>query len=187
MAGMPEYYYWKPIQSGLEPATDSETVSQLADLPPGRVLSEAYKFKAPLSPHAAAALEETTVDKSRLALPARRPLIVEGAGGVLVPLNREELYADVFQRWNLPVIVVTRSTLGTINHTLLTLEALRRRNIEVLGCIVNGPRNRPNEHAIEQYGNTEVLGVLEPVDNFSPDILNKLFGARLARVREVLA
>lgn len=186
LAGMPEYYYWKPIQSGLEPTTDTRSVLSLAGISSSRVLPEAYTFKAPLSPHAAAELEGRTVDADRLILPQERPIVIEGAGGVLVPLNRNTLYIDVFAKWKLPALVVTRSTLGTINHTLLTLEALRQHGVEVLGCIVNGPRNPSNEHAIEQYGSVEVLGVLEPIDELSPTTLQEVFGARLARVRKVL-
>jgi dethiobiotin synthetase len=186
MAGLPEYRYWKPIQSGREPSTDSNTVRDLSGARSERILDEQYIFEAPLSPHAAAALEARSVDSAALSVVPPAPLIVEGAGGLLVPLNDDTLYIDMFVRWELPAIVVTRSTLGTINHTLLTLEALRRRNIRVLGCIVNGPRNPSNEQAIEQYGNVEILGVIERLTSVTPEILQRTFNERLGRLREVL-
>jgi dethiobiotin synthetase len=97
--------------------------------------------------------------------------IVEGAGGALVPVNESELMTDLMVRFALPVIVVSRSTLGTINHTLLTIEALRRRSLEVAGVIMAGPLNRENRLAIERHGDVHVIGEMPPFDPLTPDAL----------------
>ncbi|MFO1057837.1 MAG: dethiobiotin synthase [Dongiaceae bacterium] len=155
--------YWKPAQTGLADGDDdTATVTRLARLPPGRVAPPACALQAPLSPAAAAALEGTTVDFARLAaLPALpEPLVVEGAGGVLVPLDGERLMVDLMARLGLPVLLVARSTLGTINHSLLSLEALRARGLAVAGIVMSGPRNPGNRAALEQHGRVRVLAEL---------------------------
>jgi malonyl-CoA O-methyltransferase len=154
--------YWKPVQTGLaEEAGDSATVAELAGLPPDRIIPPCYALQAPLSPAAAAALEGVAIDLSAFAVPeGDAPLVVEGAGGVLVPLTADSLIIDLMVRLGLPVVVVARSTLGTINHTLLTLEALRWRVLPVAGVILNGPPNPANRAAIEHYGRVRVLAEL---------------------------
>lgn len=117
--GMP---YWKPIQSGLEEETDSEIVARLAGVP---VRPEAYRLVTPASPHIAAEIDGVNIDVEKLA-PPPGDLIVEGAGGALVPVTRTTLYADLFAKWQVPVIVCARTALGTINHSLLTIEADRK-------------------------------------------------------------
>lgn len=186
MAGLEKYRYWKPIQSGLDGTTDSSEVQRLAECEQTRILPERYRFQAPLSPHAASKLEGRRVDKNNLLALPPGPVIVEGAGGVLVPLNERTLYIDIFCEWKLPLIVVARSTLGTISHTLLTLESLRSREIEILGCILNGPANSSNRSAIEHYGNVEVLGAIEPIATPDADTLKRIFNTQLSRLREVL-
>jgi dethiobiotin synthase len=157
--------YWKPVQTGL--ATDrgdTATVAELAGLPPERVLRPAYAFQAPLSPHAAAAAEQTAIALERISCPQTTgPVVVEGAGGVLVPLNDSALMADLIKRIGLPAIVVVRTSLGTINHTLLSLEALRARDIEIAGVILNGAENPGNHQAIETFGRVRVLAKIPPL------------------------
>lgn len=162
--------YWKPVQTGLaEDPGDSATVTALAGLSPERVLPPAYVFQAPLSPHAAAAAEGKTIAADTIVRPASsRFLVVEGAGGVLVPLTPKTLMIDLMQRLALPVVLVTRSTLGTINHTLLSLEALRARRITVAGVVINGEPNPGNRRAIEEYGRVRVLAELPPVEPLGP-------------------
>jgi len=106
-------HYWKPVQAGLDDGADADTVARLAGVPQDHILAEAYRLTQPLSPHRAAELDGVVIDLARLVLPPQRPLVVEGAGGVLVPITRETTYADVFARWNLPMIVVARTALGT--------------------------------------------------------------------------
>jgi dethiobiotin synthetase len=173
--------YWKPIQSGAEEQVDSDLVIRLADIPPSRALPEAYRFKAPLSPHRAAELEKIKIDPGKLVLPeTTRPLIIEGAGGVLVPITRKMVYADVFARWKLPVILVCRTTLGTINHTLLSLEALRRRRINVTGVVFVGDETDDVERTICEMGQTFRLGRLPYLDPLTHETLQSAFAARFS-------
>ncbi|RWF14555.1 MAG: ATP-dependent dethiobiotin synthetase BioD, partial [Mesorhizobium sp.] len=128
LAGLLDGVYWKPVQAGIDEGTDSETVSRLAGLSAERVLPEAWRLTEPLSPHRAAELDGVEIDTRALVLPATdRPLVVEGAGGLMVPVNRRALYIDIFARWRAPVVLCARTGLGTINHTLLSIEALRAR------------------------------------------------------------
>ncbi len=125
-------------------------------------------MSAPLSPHEAARREGVAISLDAFKLPeTSRPLIVEGAGGVLVPLNGEALMSDLMATLGLPAILVARSSLGTINHTLLSLEALRVRNIEIAGVILSGAPDQANRTAIEVYGRVSVLmelPLLSPLD-----------------------
>ena len=122
LAGALDGAYWKPVQAGLDEETDSDCVARLSRLPEDRILPEAYRLRTPCSPHRAAEIDGVTIDPAQLALPATgRPLIIEGAGGALVPLTRDLVFADIFSRWALPVVIVARTSLGTINHSLLSI------------------------------------------------------------------
>ena len=157
--------YWKPVQSGLESGGDRGRVQKLLGLPPDRFLPEAHAFKAPVSPHWAAEQEAMQVDPADLELPHHQgPLVVETAGGLMVPLNRTWLQIDQLQRWQLPIVLVARSGLGTLNHTLLSLEALRHRGLPVLGLIINGPHHPDNPGTLEQFGGVPVLAQLPPLE-----------------------
>lgn len=151
------YSYFKPIQTGSMETTDS---SILAHFSPYPIYPSQVKLKAPLCPYHAAILEESFIDLP-IRLPECEKLIVEGAGGVLVPIRESYLMIDLMGDLNLGVIVVARSSLGTLNHTLLTLEALRARNISVLGLILNGPKNEMNKQTLEALGQTLVVDELE--------------------------
>lgn len=171
--------YWKPVQSGMAEGGDTAWVGQHAALPATRLAAETYRLEAPLSPHAAAALEGVRIDLEGIVPPAASPLVCEGAGGVLVPLNWQQTMADLMQRLGMPVVVVARSSLGTINHTLLTLEALRRRGLTVWGVVLNGPPNDGNRAAIEAYGEVEVVGHVQPLDRVDAAALEGVFGDSL--------
>lgn len=152
--------YWKPIQSGSIEGTDREFVQRVTVMSDEHFEKEVYCLREPLSPHAAAALENVTINLESIKIPQstkQAPLIIEGAGGVLVPINDTALMIDLMAQFNAPTIVVARSTLGTINHTLLTLQALHSRQIPVLGVVMNGPPNDGNRKAIEHYGQVPVL------------------------------
>lgn len=153
-------HYWKPVQAGLEEGGDLSRVAELATLPTERIISEAYRLTTPCSPHLAAQIDGVRIDPDRLALPPQRPLIIEGAGGALVPLNEDLLYADMFARWDLPVVVVARTSLGTINHSLLTLEALRSRGVSVHGVAFIGDAVDDSEATICRMANVRRLGRL---------------------------
>jgi dethiobiotin synthetase len=167
-------HYWKPVQSGLEGGGDSGRVRQLLDLPPERVWPEAYRLHAPVSPHWAAEREGVTIDPARLALPAiDGPLVVETAGGLLVPLRRDWLQIQQIAAWGLPVLLVARSGLGTLNHTLLSLEALSRRAIPVLGLVLNGEPHPDNPRTLEALGGVPVLAELPPLDPLDRNALQR--------------
>ena len=151
--------YWKPVQAGLAEDTDSEVAARLAPTVP--VHPEAYRLNTPASPHLAAQIDGVTINPDRLALPqGTGPLVIEGAGGALVPLSDTLLYADMFARWALPVVVVARTGLGTINHSLLTIEALRARGCAIAGIAFVGGADAENERVIPAISGVRRLGRL---------------------------
>lgn len=184
LAGAIGARYWKPVQSGLEEETDSACVARLGGLAPQDVLPEAYRLKTPASPHLAAALDGVAIDPARLAPPAddpARPLVIEGAGGLMVPLTEDVLFVNLFARWGLPAVLCARTGLGTLNHTLLSLEALRARAVSVLGVALIGAPHAENARMIARIGRTRVLGVLPPVDPLTPGALAAAFAAGFRR------
>ena len=154
--------YWKPVQTGLaQESGDSETVAALAGAPQARIHTPRHRFQAPLSPEAAAAAEGQAVALGDFQLPGEAaPIVVEGAGGVLVPLGGGAMMTDLMARLGLPVLLVARSTLGTINHTLLSLAALRARALPVWGVVMVGPDDPGNREAIATHGGVSVLASL---------------------------
>lgn len=171
--------YWKPVQAGLDGETDSEKVARLAG-GQATVLPEAYRLTTPCSPHEAARIDGVRIDSARLGLPeGGGPLVVESAGGALVPLGDDLLFSDVMARWGLPVIVVARTSLGTINHSLLTLEALRARGIAVHGIAFSGEANAHSEAAIVRFGNVRHLGRLPWLDPLDAGVLARTFAAHI--------
>jgi dethiobiotin synthetase len=172
-----EARYWKPVQCGLDPETgegDRERVGRLAGLAPERLLPEAYRLQAPVSPHWAAEREGVRIEDQRLELPpGDGPLVVETAGGLLVPLRRDRLQIDQMVSWGLPVLLVARSGLGTLNHTLLSLEALASRGLPVLGLVLNGPLHPDNPTTLEQLGGVPVLAQLPPLTELNSAALRR--------------
>lgn len=167
--------YWKPVQTGLDDGTDRDTVAALSGC---EVLPEAYRLVTPCSPHQAAAIDGVTIDPARLALPdGEGPLVVEGAGGVLVPLREDLLYADMFARWGLPVVLAARTALGTINHSLLSLEALRARGVPIAGIAFIGDENAESERVICAVGRVRRLGRLPWLDPLNAETLRAAFAA----------
>lgn len=185
--------YWKPVQSGLDQGGDRGSVQRLLNLPAERLLPEIYRLSRPLSPHWAAELDGVEIQPERLELPQEEgPLVVETAGGVLVPLRRDWLQIEQLQRWRLPVLLVARSGLGTLNHTLLTLEALRQRAVPVLGLVLNGPPHADNPRTLEQFGGVPVLAELPPLQPLSAAALaqqwqQQQLGRRLRQRLDALA
>ncbi len=164
--------YWKPIQSGLDEDGDTGRLSRIIDLPQSRRIPEAYKFKAPVSPHWAAEKENRLVDPNNLKLPkVNSLLVVETAGGLLVPLNRQLLQIDQLTYWKLPILLVAKTGLGTLNHTLLSLEALRNRNLPVLGIMLNGPSHQDNPKTLEEFGGIPIIGQLPLFAELSAEAL----------------
>ncbi|HYD63932.1 dethiobiotin synthase [Azospirillum sp.] len=157
--------YWKPVQTGLnEDEGDTITVGRLAEAAPERLHPPAHALQEPLSPHLAAGREGVSLSLDDFKPPrTSAPLVVEGAGGLLVPLNDDAFIIDLIAHLRLPVVLVARSTLGTINHTLLSLEALKRRDLPVAGVVMNGPANADNRAAIEHFGGVRVLAEVPPM------------------------
>lgn len=173
-------FYWKPIQTGAEEDSDSLTAASLAELPPARMLHETYRFAPPVSPHLAAKMAGVNIELEKIRIPyvaQGMPLIVEGAGGVLVPLNEYDFMADLMRQLGLPVLLASRSTLGTINHTLLSLAALRQAGVAVRGVVMIGPRNADNREAIEKYGETRVVGEIPLLTEMNRASLLDVFAA----------
>ncbi len=179
--------YWKPVQTGPECDHDLPAVQRLTGLPACHFAPSFVSYPDPLSPHEAAKRVGTMLDFAAIDFPAGHDLfwIVEGAGGALVPLDDDHFMTDLMQRLGLPVVVVARSTLGTINHSLLTLEALRTRGLDVAGVILNGPQNTANRLAIEQCGQVEVLAELPILDRVTAPALEKMM-PRLDRAADIL-
>ncbi len=176
LAGALRADYWKPIQAGLLEETDRQAVLRLSGLPEARLLPEAYRLKTPASPHLAAEIDGITIDPKALLLPnTDGPLVVEGAGGLLVPLTREVAYIDVFARWRAPVVLCARTTLGTINHTLLSIEALRAREIPLLGVAFIGDESAESERIIVEMGHVRRLGRLPYLAQLTGDVLREAF------------
>lgn len=165
--------YWKPVQAGLEGETDSTFAARMG----ARILPEAYRLSRPMSPHLAAAWDGIEIDADGLAVPDADPLVIEAAGGVLSPLSDRCLFADLMKRWNLPVVLCARTTLGTINHSLLSLEALWARGIAVLGLAFIGDANEASERSICEFGKIKRLGRLPWIDALSAQSLAQAFGA----------
>lgn len=182
-AGLPGVY-WKPIQTGASEGTDRQTVSSCTgikeeDLPP-----EVYLFDDPVSPHLAAQRAAAEIELGKIMLPKVRagmPLIVEGAGGVMVPINAHQFMTDLICHVGLPAIVAARSTLGTINHTLLSLYRLRDAGVAIRGVVLIGPPNAENKDAIERYGNVQVVGEIPPLESIRKETLRHVFAKHFAR------
>lgn len=168
--------YWKPVQSGLEGETDSETVQRLGRIPSSRIYREAWRLRTPASPHLSARIDNVRIIPEALSPPSTQSsLIIEGAGGVLVPLTESEVFADVFARWQIPVILCARTVLGTINHTVLSLEALRRRSIPIFGLVFIGDEQADTQEIIAKLGNVSCLGRLPRLDPLTPNSLRQAF------------
>jgi len=180
--------YWKAIQTGTD--DDTATVRRLATCEDREIFDDGIRLEAPVSPHQAAELAGTRIDLTRLrdSVPADDTTrwIVEGAGGVLVPVNEIHLMSDWMAMLGLPVVVVARSTLGTINHTLLTLEALHSRWIKPVGVFMVGDLMPANRAAIERYGNVPVLGQMPFFNSLTADAIATWSAANLDP-KEILA
>jgi dethiobiotin synthetase len=170
--------YWKPVQAGLDDGSDLERVGRLSGLPAERLLPEAYRLTTPCSPHRAAEIDGVTIDVDALEPPqCDRPLVIEGAGGVLVPFTRQATFADVMARWQLPAVLVAATSLGTISHSLAAIEALRARNVDIRGVAFVGDAVEDSEATIADMGGVKRLGRLPMLDSLDPSTLAAAFAA----------
>ena len=180
LTGRLQAHYWKPVQSGLEEETDSAIVARLSGRP---TLPEAFRLALPASPHISAAAEGVRIDAQALTLPPERPLVVEGAGGLMVPLNDQVTFLDVFARWDLPVVLCARTALGTINHSLLSIAALRSKGLRLHGVAFIGPEAPEVEATICRMGDTRRLGRLPILQSLKPGSLRAAFDASFPQDR----
>lgn len=168
--------YWKPIQSGVEGGVDTKTVQKLTALPAEQFFPESYIFNEPLSPHRAAELDGVHVDLDQIEIPeCKGTLLIEGAGGLNVPVTRTTLLTDIFEMWRIPVILCARTSLGTINHTLLSVEALKNRGIPIHGIAFIGDDNPDNIRTIGEFSGVKILGRLPRLDALNSATLAQAF------------
>lgn len=170
--------YWKPIQTGTRDGTDRAAVMRMAQLSGNRTVPESYRFSPPVSPHLASIRAGAKIELYKIRMPRIGPqdqLVAEGAGGVLVPINKRQLMVDLMSHLNVPVLLVSRTSLGTINHTLLSLAALRSANLDIRGIVMVGKENRENRKAIEHYGRAPVVGLVPVLKHLNRDSLVKVF------------
>lgn len=167
--------YFKPIQAGLADETDTQLVARLSGQ---KVLPEAYRLNTPASPHVAAEIDSLEIDLEKLQLPkVAGDLIVEGAGGIMVPITRKITYLDVFAKWNAPIVLCARTSLGTINHCLLSIQALRNAGCNILGIAFIGDENKDSEKTICEMGHVKRLGRLPLIADLNRENLSRAFNA----------
>jgi dethiobiotin synthetase len=167
--------YWKPVQAGREEETDSQIVARLAGASADQILPEAYNLKLAASPHLSAAREGITIEVGKLTPPALENLIIEGAGGVMVPMTETLLSADLFAQWQIPVIIIATTQLGTISHSLTAIEALKARNVPIHGIAFVGDVHEDNEAIIPKLSGVRRLGRLPGLYPLEPEALAAAF------------
>ena len=170
--------YWKPVQTGASEGTDRESVRAWSEAKEEQLPLERYRFDPPVSPHLASREAGVRIALEAFELPAApagRRWIVEGAGGVMVPLNERDMIRDLMRRIGFPVIIAARTALGTINHTLLTLAALREAHLPICGVALIGDENIENRRAIEHYGNVRVVGHIPILDQINRAALLEVY------------
>ena len=166
--------YWKPIQSGGLEHSDGNEVRRLISNPITKFHPEVYLLPEPLSPHAAAERAGIEIDTSRFTLPpVQNTLIIEGAGGLLVPITRQFLVADLILQLKVPVVLVSRHYLGSINHTLMSIEILKHRKIPIAGIVFNGDQNQATEQVIEEQSGCRILGRISPAKNLDHTFISE--------------
>jgi dethiobiotin synthase len=171
--------YWKPIQTGACEGADRDAVMKWAGIAADRAHPETFLFDPPVSPHLAAEQQGIRIDLNRIRRPEDpEPIVAEGAGGLLVPINEAQFMTDLVARLDMPVVLAARTALGTINHTLLSLGALRRAGLKLRGVVMIGPDNDDNRRAIERYGDAPVIGTIPWLDSIDALSLQRVFDQR---------
>ncbi|MAZ73996.1 MAG: dethiobiotin synthase [Flavobacteriaceae bacterium] len=163
--------YWKPIQAGELDNSDTHKVQRLVSNKRTTFHPSTYHLKSPMSPHAAAELDGVKISAKKMKRPeTQNTLVIEGAGGILVPLNQTETIVDLIHKDD-KVIVVSRHYLGSINHTLLTVAALKTRNLNVIGIIFSGTQNPSTESIISEMTKVPILGRIEEEPYFDENVV----------------
>ena len=169
-------FYWKPIQSGIGLETDSQAIARLTNVNKEKIINEAYIFKEPVSPHWAAEIDQKVINFQLLNLPkVEGSLIIETAGGLMVPITRNHLQIDQIKKWDIPVILVCKSGLGTLNHTLLSIEALKKRNIEILGLVINGKKHLDNPKTLTEFSGLPIIAEFPYIQKMTSNNLDILW------------
>lgn len=172
--------YWKPIQAGDLEKSDTLTVKELIGNPVSVLHPERYRLTQPMSPHAAAKLDGVEIKLSDFNLPkTNNNLIVELAGGIMVPINTTELNLDLLKQWNLPIILVSQNYLGSINHSLLTLDVLKNNNLTLAGIVFNGDRNEASENFILNYSKVKYIGHIPSLQQLNKQEIKKIANSLL--------
>lgn len=176
--------YWKPVQSGSIEGTDSDFVKRFSS--ENIVIHpSAYSFKAPVSPHLAAEMEQSDIRINQIKIPhSANTLIIEGAGGIMVPLNGSRLILDLILQWKTPVVVVSKNYLGSINHTMLTCEILKLHGANIMGILFNGAPNISTESYILKYTQLKNLGRIEPTKKITRNFIIAQAAKLRARIEE---
>ena len=160
--------YWKPIQAGNLEDSDSHFIQIFTNCK--KIYPEQFKLTEPMSPHAAAKIDNLNINLYEFKIPATNsPLIIEGAGGLMVPINDNDLVLDLIKHFNIPVIIVSKNYLGSINHTLLTIEVLMKNNIQIKGVIFNGDSNPETERIIELHTGIPILGKIPTIEKITKE------------------
>ncbi len=175
--------YWKPIQAGRDPISDTEFVKKATGLPDSHFHKESFDLTEPMSPHAAAEIDGVSIGFDDIHEPetSRDHLVIEGAGGLIVPINDDQYVIDLIAHFGYSALLVAKSGLGTLNHTLLSLEAMRNRNIPIFGVVLVGERHDSNEKAIIKYGKIQRLFRLPTIPDINPTSVKEAFHSSLKK------
>ena len=167
--------YWKPVQAGELNHSDSIKVAALINNDRTKIHPETYKLNRPMSPHAAAKRDGIEIDISSFKIPhTNNHLVIEGAGGLLVPLNYKDTILNLIESLNCEVILVSRHYLGSINHTLMSIETLNRRKIPIKGILFNGKENKDTESIITKMSSENIIGRIDELDDLNKFIINSI-------------
>jgi len=167
--------YWKPVQTGSFFSTDTAKVQKWVTNSESKCHPEGYLLKQYMSPHAAAELEGIDIDINKLNMPAttNKTLIMEGAGGLMVPLNRKEFMVDLIKKFDAEVILVIQNYLGSINHSLLSIDVLKGRGMKILGIVFNGAPHQLSEDIIVDYSGLKVLGRINKEKDLNSEVISR--------------
>ncbi len=166
--------YWKPVQTGSYFSTDADKIRKYVSNPKTQIHPESFVLKQYMSPHAAAELEGQQITLDKIELPKTdNSLIIEGAGGMMVPLNSKEFIVDIIKKVNAEVVLVIQNYLGSINHSILSIDALRYRNISAMGIVFNGPPHKLSEDIIVSYSGLKVIGRIQKESVINKEIVSK--------------
>lgn len=166
--------YWKPVQTGSFFSRDTVEVKRIISNTKSQFHPESYLLKQPMSPHAAAELEGVEIHMDQINLPpTTNHLVIEGAGGLMVPLNRNHFMIDLIQKFDAEVVLVVKNYLGSINHTLLSIDVLKSRGLKIMGIVINEEPHALSENIILQYSGLKLLGRIEKEGMIKKDVIEK--------------